>query len=180
MQRHSPKEMMLAYTAAFFGLLASTVYADGAAILKSLDEISASTNKLNDAVVSFKGDFPGALPIAADSIALLEDIKSGTKTAKASDPLTFDETIKVAGATFSLQSTVNMTLANIEDAKPKFDKLLLSPVILGNLKLDKSATDDFSMAVTEKVPENLQATAEQLTAGFDAAFDEAIATYKSF
>ncbi|KAI6819385.1 hypothetical protein KC332_g3649 [Hortaea werneckii] len=171
---------MLAYTAAFFGLLASTVYADGAAILKSLDKISASTNKLNDAVVAFKGDLPGALPIAADSIALLENIHSGTKTAKASHSLTFDETIKVAGATFGLQSTVNMTLANIEDAKPKFDKLLLSPVILGNLKLDKSTTDEFSMAVTEKVPENLQATAMQLTAGFDAAFDEAIATYKLF
>ncbi len=66
-------------------------------------------------------------------------------------------------------------------AKPKFDKLVVvSPVILLNLKEELQATDRFGAAVTSKVPAALQATAQGLLAPIDAAFNKAIGVYEQF
>ena len=54
---------------------------------------------------------------------------------------------------------------------------MVSPVILLNLKEEKEATDRFGAAVVEKVPVDLQATAQALLAPIDDAFEAAIAAY---
>jgi hypothetical protein len=56
--------------------------------------------------------------------------------------------------------------------------LIVSPVILLNLKLEKAATDKFAAAVISKVPTALQATAQGLITPIDNAFDSAIAVYE--
>ncbi len=86
----------------------------------------------------------------------------------------------MAGRTITLASSVNSTITAIVAAKSKFDKLLLSPVILLNLELEKSATDDLSAAIIEKVPTELQAIAQTLVDGIDASFDQSIAAYNPF
>lgn len=64
-------------------------------------------------------------------------------------------------------------------AKGKFDGLLVvSPVVLLNLGLEKKATDRFGAAVVEKVPEALQGIAKGLLVPVDESFEEAIAAYK--
>ncbi|KFY87240.1 hypothetical protein V500_07043 [Pseudogymnoascus sp. VKM F-4518 (FW-2643)] len=165
-------------------LLASTVVADGAAILAAMTKISAATSKLNGTIADFHGGLIGlgeTIPILIQSTTLLNDIKEGTKTADASAELTVDETIQVAGATSNLVAGVQSSLKTIVATKPEFDELLvISPVILINLEQQKSATDKFSKAVVAKLPEQFRSIAEGLIAPIDVAFDEAIATYKKF
>lgn len=137
---------------------------DGAAILESISAITNSTIALNDTVGAWHGDLLGSLPIIVYSTELLANINNGVVTAKASANLTLDETVSVAGATLALASDVNSTLSTIIAAKAKFDELLLGAVIWGNLELEKAATDKFSAAVIEKVPEAFQAAALTITA----------------
>ncbi|KAI3538303.1 hypothetical protein CPAR01_09207 [Colletotrichum paranaense] len=159
------------------GLFATSVLADGAAIVAAMDEIAAQNTELGDTVSSWDGGLFGTLPIIIDSTKLLIKINEATKVAEDSEPLSALEAIGVAQATQKLSSGVQTTLTAVVDAKPKFDKLLLSPVILLNLKSEQSATDKFSAAVIEKVPEALQAFAKTLIEPIDTAFNNAIDAY---
>jgi len=80
----------------------------------------------------------------------------------------------VAVATNTLAGSVNSSLSALIQAKPKFDKLLLSPVILINLGLQRKATTEMSRAIVEKVPAELQGVAEELVRPIDASFELAI------
>jgi hypothetical protein len=93
-------------------LFASTVLADGAAIVTALSEISNATIALQSAVTKWRGDLLGVLPIVAASTTLLEDINSGTKTAEASANLTIAEVIGIAGPTQTLVSDVQSSVRN--------------------------------------------------------------------
>lgn len=119
-------------------LFASTVLADGAAIVAALSEISNATIALQSAVTNWKGDLLGVLPIVAASTTLLEDINSGTKTAEASANLTIAEVIGIAGPTQTLVSDVQSALSAVTAAKQKFAKLFLAPIIKIDLELEKS------------------------------------------
>lgn len=72
-----------------------------------------------------------------------------------------------------------MTLETVIRAKPDFDRLLLRPVILLNLELQRDLTEDFSDAVIAKVPDELQANAKELVKGIGESFEKAIKTYSS-
>lgn len=158
--------------------LTSSVLASGASIVDALGVVSAITTELNTAVTSWKGDLLGALPIVVKSTELLKDINNATKTAKASEPLEALEAIGVAQAILDLSSKVNTTLSTIIDSKPKFDKRLLSPVILLNLDLEKDASDKLGAALKGKVPVDLQEVAQNLQDTLDGYFDTAIGAYK--
>ncbi|KUJ10988.1 uncharacterized protein LY89DRAFT_595743 [Mollisia scopiformis] len=162
---------------------ATQVLADGAAIVSAIDTISSATTTLNDTVTAFPSNpllaLGDVLPLLTDSTALLNDINSATNTAKSSANLSTAEAFNVAVATLSLQSTVESVLDNIVSAKSRFDKLLIvSPVVLLNLKLEKQATDNFAAAVVSKVPAALQSTAESLITPIDNAFTAAISDYE--
>ncbi|KAF6843140.1 antigenic cell wall [Colletotrichum musicola] len=159
------------------GLFATSVLADGAAIVAAMDEIAAQNTELGDTVASWDGGLFGTLPIIIDSTKLLIKINEASKVAEESEPLNLIEAITVAQSTQKLAGGVETTLGNVVDAKPKFDRLLLSPVILLNLKQEKSATDKFSAAVIEKVPEALQGAAKTLVGQIETAFNNAIDTY---
>ena len=166
-------------------LLVAKAAADGAAIVAAMTTISTATVALNNTVSSFPSnpllDLLDVGPLLSDSLTLLNDINSATSIAQQSANLTLLEAISVAQSTLSLASTVESTLTNIVNSKSKFDKLVVvSPVILLNLKEEKSATDKFGAAVVEKVPAALQATAQNLLAPIDDAFNSAIATYEKF
>ncbi|CZR67934.1 uncharacterized protein PAC_17833 [Phialocephala subalpina] len=163
-------------------LLAAQVLADGASILAAMSTISNATVALNDTLNSFPSSALLAIgdigPLLVDSVTLLDDINSGVKVAQDSANLTLAETIQVAQATISLRSVVSSTLANLITVKPRFDQLVVvSPVILVNLKLEKDATDRFGKAVVSKVPAAFQGTAVTLLAPIDAAFNSTIAIY---
>jgi hypothetical protein len=119
-------------------LFASTVLADGAAIVAALGKISNATLALQSAVTSWKGDLLGVFPIVGASTTLLADINSGTKTAESSANLTIPEVIGIAGPTQTLVSDVQSALAAVTAAKQKFAKLLLAPIIKIDLELEKS------------------------------------------
>ena len=166
------------FTLSFIALASQIVSA--ATILENVQKVETSTGALGDSVRQWKGNFLGTLPIIKDSAALLIDIKSGAKDAKDSPPLTLDEAFDVAGATIDLTNTVNSTLQSVIERKPDFDKLLLSPIILGNLELQRSATEKFSAAIVEKVPTEAQPIAEDLIADIDASFQRALDAYDLF
>ncbi|KAK1564053.1 hydrophobic surface binding protein A-domain-containing protein [Colletotrichum navitas] len=159
------------------GLFAASVLADGAAIVAAMNEIATSNTELGETVASWDGGLFGTLPILVQSAKLLIKINKATTIAQDSAPLNTIETITVAQSTQNLAGGVETTLGNVVDAKPKFDKLLLSPIILLNLKQEESATDKFSATVVEKVPESLKGAAETLVGRIETAFNDAIATY---
>ncbi|KAK4089265.1 hypothetical protein Purlil1_6254 [Purpureocillium lilacinum] len=162
-------------------LLTGVALADGKAIVSAINTIKADTVDLGNHAASFKGDIIGVIPIAVGSLHLLDDIKKGTKTADASQPLTTPEALDLAGATGDLATQVNKTLTAIIAAKPKFDKLLVvSPIILLNLEQQQKATKDFSAKVVSKVPTELQAIAQALIKPIDDGFAQAIDKYKLF
>lgn len=149
-------------------------------IVGAITVIDESTITLGTTVSSWNGALLGALPIIKDSTALLIDIKKGKSEAEAAAPLDGAGTFAVAQATIALASNVNTTLEAVISAKPKFDKFLLGPVILANLKIEQLATAKFSEAVIDKVPEEFKGVAEILVGGIRDSFDLAIDVYGLF
>jgi len=154
--------------------LVATAFAQGAIEL-SLTAVNKQTLELRQAVETWKGDLLGTIPILkSNTNIILVSIKKGTKAAQDSQPLDFLGALGVAVATKSLPQSVNTTLTALVTGKPKFDKLLLSPAILINLGLQKSATAEMSKAILEKIPAYLRSIAEELIRLIDVAFELAI------
>lgn len=163
-----------------FAALASTAVADLASIQKSLGEVSKSVDKVKSALDGWKGDLIGTLPVVAASAELVITLEVNTLKIKKSANLTEDEAIEVAGTTAELITNTQPVLDGITAAKPKFDKLLLSPVIYLSLLTQKSATLDLSAAVVSKIPETFAEIGEALIAEISGLFDTVIAVYKPF
>lgn len=155
-----------------------TAHADGAAIVDAISGIQNATLALGSTVGSWDGGVLGALPIIAESTALLATIGEGTAAAGRSAGLSDAEGLAVGLSTLALVGSVNASLAAIAAAKPKFDASLLSPVVLLNLELEKGASAGFSDAVIGKLPASLVATGQALAGEITASFDEAIGLYK--
>ncbi|KAF4978631.1 hypothetical protein FZEAL_5034 [Fusarium zealandicum] len=160
-----------------FVALAGTALASGDTISAAINNIANATIALNKTITDWPRTLIGTLPIITKSTTLLAEIHKGTKVARKSAPLSVDEALQVAQATIQLGSDVNTTLETVIRAKSDFDRLLLSPVILLNLELQRDATEDFSQAIIDKVPEALQGNAEALVKGIDASFEKAINKY---
>ncbi|KAG5984263.1 hypothetical protein E4U54_006154 [Claviceps lovelessii] len=159
----------------------SSSSADGKSITAALGAIQNKTTDLGTSVSSWSGHLLSALPITISSSSLLGQIKDATSTAHASDPLTLDGALAVALATGSLAAVVQTTLRTIVDNKPRFDKLLiLSPVVLIELKLQRHATAQLSGAIVDKVPEAFRAVAQGLIKPIDDAFGAAIDAFTMF
>ncbi|KAF5018391.1 hypothetical protein F66182_9620 [Fusarium sp. NRRL 66182] len=157
--------------------LAGSALASGDTISAAIDNISNATLALNNTIAHWPKTLIGTLPIITRSTQLLAEIHKGTKVARSSAPLSFQETIQVAQATTELGKDVNITLETVIAAKSSFDRLLLSPVILLNLEMQRDSSADFSEAVISKVPAELQENAKALVKGIDDSFAKAIAKY---
>lgn len=158
--------------------LVATVAADASVILTAVETITHDTVALNNTVAGWNGGLLGLLPIATKSKHLLKDIKASTKRIEKMEPLTNEEVFQIAGATQNLVADVQQTLATLIAAKPKFDDLLLvSPIILLNLKQERKATTQFSTAVVSKVPAPLQDIAKELIKPIDAIFAKGIEAF---
>lgn len=156
---------------------ASTVVADGAAIAAAISVIQTATLDLTTTVASWDGGVLGAVPIEVDSTSLLNDINDATGTAKDSAALSDIEALTVGVDILSLVTAVNSSLTTIIAAKPKFDKTLLTGVVLVNLGLEKSASGQFSDAVIAKLPDEFVTTGQTLAAEIAASFALAIDVY---
>lgn len=154
-----------------------SVLADGTSIVNAITAIQNATNELTTTVSNYNGNILGALPIIVQSTSLLSTIKKGTQTAEESAALSDIEAVTVGLATITLVGNVNASLDAIVDAKPKFDRNLLTPVVLLNLEQQRSASSDFSDAVVRKLPATFVSTGEQLAAQIGEAFSEAISIY---
>ncbi len=158
-----------------FAALAATAVAD---IKGALETIGTATVKLNDTVTGYSGGLLGLIPITTDSLCLLNDIKQGTKTAKASAMLDYDAALDIAGATGTLANDVDAVINNFIRTKPKFDKLLIvTPIIKETLKTQQSATKDLSTAILAKIPKDLADIAAILIKQIDDKFAEGIKAY---
>lgn len=167
-----------------FALLATHVLADGASIVAAIQNISNATLALNTTVATFPDspvlDLFAIGPLLVNSQTVLNDINEGTTIATDSANLTLTETIAVAGATTKLAAVVESTLKTLVLAKPKFDKLLIvSPVVLYNLKQQQTATNAFGVAVTAKVPTAYQGLAALLLKPIQTVFNSTIAAYEA-
>jgi hypothetical protein len=147
------------------------------AIVSALATVNNSTVNLGDAVTKWDGELLGTLPILAASTALLIDVRKGTMMAEGCDDLDTAAALDVAGQTNTLVASVNTTMTALVDSKPKFDRLLLTPLIYGNLQLQQKATSKMSDAIIDKVPDELQDLAKNLVAPIDASFEMAIDVY---
>ena len=160
--------------------LFSFAWADGASITAAINNIESTTLELQDTVSGFNGNPLTVVKILAESTALLGDINKATFTAATSANLTDTEALALATTVQTLSGDVSSTLNTIVAKKPVFERELLAPSILLNLKLEKAATDQFSAALVSKVPPELQAIAQALAAPIDQAFDSAIDAYDTF
>lgn len=153
--------------------------ADSPTIVDALTNVNKTTVKFGNVIANWNGGLLGSVPIVAESTALLVTVKKGESIAEHSEPLDNDGALAVAGTTQSLVTSVNTTLTNLIEARPKFQKLLLSPVIVLNLKIQRAATAGLSEAIVAKVPEALQDIAKNLVAPIDQSFATAIEAYQS-
>lgn len=162
-----------------FAMAALAATATAAADIKgALETIGTATVKLNDTITGYNGGLLGLVPITGDSLCLLDDIKDGTRTAKASPMLEYDAALDIAGATGTLANDVNDVIDNLVRTKPKFDRLLIvTPIIKQVIKSQRSATADLSKAILAKIPEDLAAVAAILIKQIDDKFAEGIAAY---
>ncbi|KAL4731394.1 hypothetical protein ACLX1H_000360 [Fusarium chlamydosporum] len=159
--------------------LAGCAFASGDSISTAIDNISNATLALNKTIATWPQTLLGTIPITTKSTLLLTAIHDGTLDARESEPLSLEETLQVAKATSELSKDVSLTLDTVIAAKPKFDKLQVTPVILLNLKLQRALSADFSEAVISKVPDNLKANAKTLVQGIDDSFAKAIKKYSN-
>ena len=162
----------------------TTVSAGATEIVAELGKISAQTDKVESIVTEFSAGIKGlgdVVPLLIESTELLIDIKKATKVAKASQPFaSLDEVIQIVGPTQTLVADVQSLLAALVNAKPKFDKLLIvSPVVLLNLKQQRKATEELNNVVISKVPADFQGLARDLVAPIYVAFDATIAEYST-
>lgn len=169
--------MLLARVIPALAFGVGSVIADGAAIVNAITAIQNATNELTTTVSNYNGNILGSLPIILQSTSLLSTIKKGTQTAEESAALADLEAVTVGLATITLVGNVNASLDAIVDAKPKFDRNLLTPVVLLNLEQQRSASSDFSDAVVSKLPPTFVSTGQQLAAQISEAFSEAISVY---
>ncbi|OAA66949.1 Cell wall galactomannoprotein [Niveomyces insectorum RCEF 264] len=148
--------------------------ASGATIVQALNNVNTKTQSLEQTVQSWSGDLLGSLSIVAESASVLQAICAGRDAAQASAELTVDEALSIATAVETLATTVNATMTAIIDAHAKFADILEAPVVLLDLKAQKSASDAMSSAIVAKVPASLQAIAQSLVAPIDESFALAI------
>lgn len=153
---------------------ATTALGDGAAIVAAIAAIQNSTLTLTSTVASWDGGILSSIPIVVESTSLLSTINQGTATAQQSANLSDIEAFTVGVDIYTLVTDVNSSLTTIIAAKPKFDKDLLTGIVLLNLEEEKSASASFSDAVISKLPTDLVSTGQALAAEIAAAFAEAI------
>ncbi|CAK7233985.1 hypothetical protein SBRCBS47491_008795 [Sporothrix bragantina] len=165
------------FTAAASLVCATLVAADGAAIVDALNNVDAETQELESRVQNWNGGLLSSIPIVTQSAHVLSAINDGTDTAEDSDPLTTEEALSIATAVNTLAATVNGTMTAIIAAHDDFEHLLLAPIVLLDLKAQKSSSDKMSAAILAKVPTALQAIAQNLVAPIDASFEQAIDVY---
>lgn len=156
---------------------ASSVLADGAAIVDAISGIQNATAELTSTVASWDGGILGALPLVSESTSLLTAINDATDTTKQSANLTDIEAVTVGITILSLVTDVNSSLTTIIDAKPKFDKVFSSGIVLLNLALERSASADFSDASLEKLPATFASVGETLSGEITDSFDQAIGVH---
>lgn len=153
------------------------VLADGISITGAITAIQNATNVLSNTVAQWNGDILGAVPIITQSTSLLKIIDEGIAITKASTVLSETEAVTIGLATTTLATTINSLLVVVVDAKTRFDRVLLTPVVLLNLEQEKSASSLLSSAVVGKLSEESVAKVQQLFAQIIAAFDGAIGSY---
>lgn len=159
----------------------TTVSAGATEIVSELNKISAQTDKVESIVTEFSGGIAGlgdVVPLLIESTELLITIKKATKVAKKSEPLDLDGVIAIVGPTQALVADVQSLLAALVNAKPKFDKLVIvSPVVVLNLKQQRKATVELNEVIIGKVPVDFQGLARDLVEPIYGAFDATIAEY---
>ncbi|KAK4459419.1 hypothetical protein QBC42DRAFT_348821 [Cladorrhinum samala] len=156
-------------------------------ISTALNKVQQSTSKLGDSITSWNGKplsllLPGPQnnknPILVAAVSLLAQVEKATKTARDSGPVPdLEGALQVAQATTDLVGAVNVTLEAIIRAKPKFDRTLLTPLILIDLGLQRKATAGLSQEVVNKIPPELQDTARELVKPVDEGFALAIRVF---
>lgn len=162
------------------GFLLPFCMADGAAIAGAIQNIVEDSIALNATIASYNGEILKLIKILSASTALQNTIKDATATAEDSEPLNALEAITIAGETQALAGAVQSSLDTIVAKKPVFKKNLLQPAILLTLKQQSKLSDEFSAAVSEKLPEELRELAGTLVQPIKDAFAAAIAEYKNF
>lgn len=160
--------------------LASPVFGDAASISAAFQDIADVALSIKTTVEEWNGGLLGTFPIITGATNLVTTIQKSTDTVEASEVLSEDEALEIAGSTADLITTTLPTLDTVVAAKPKFDKLLLGPVIYLSLTVQKSEITKLGEAVTSKLPEIFVPIAEDLLNELFAKYYEAIAVFKPF
>ena len=160
-----------------FGVFAVTVAAESiiAPVLKTLAQ---DVIALNSTLASYSGDEEGLASILDKSNILLDDIKSGAETAKASPPLSFAETLSLADLTATLAAYSTDNIDTLIAVKPKLaEKPETIPITRSVLVDMQAAIQDFSNAVLQRVPLELEPVARKLVERIDADLERGIDAY---
>jgi hypothetical protein len=156
-------------------------------ISSSIDVIISKINILSNTVSTFKqGQLLTALKIQGQTGDVGKAVDAATKCAKASEPLDQADSITLGLKILTeLQPKLNSLLDLIVSKKPAFQNVLIlglldvSFLVKADLNEQKKKALDFAAAVTPKLVESLQSTAQQTSSQIAAKFDEAIAAFSS-
>lgn len=142
---------------------------DLATIQGVIGDVSTKLTALNDAAKSFSGD-AGALTKASTDLS--STIQSGTSTVKGTSALTLTDAVSLQSTVQGLQSNAQTLVDNLSSKKPAIQQAGLCDTVLQQsqgLSTDSQALID---AVVGKVPQEAQAIAQNLVAGFTATLQQ--------
>ncbi|KAI9661877.1 MAG: hypothetical protein M1821_009116 [Bathelium mastoideum] len=157
----------------------TVVKRDAATIIGALESVNNATQTLDAAVKAFDGTALSALGVAGDSTTVLTTINNAITTVEGTSDVTILGVLPVAGATIQLIGTLDQTINDLINQKPKFDSSGTSAVVLSQLQQQSAASTTLGNDITAKLPALADLIADGLNDQIKAAFQRGIAAYST-
>lgn len=170
----SRKPIMLLFTYALLLYLSiGQALANSAAVVRAIEEIQLSTQRLSVAVVKWDGFILTAFPIGLKSMTVQRNTKRAIFEMLQCEPLDLLEALEVGTVSKSLVGDVESLLRHMANAQPKFKKALLSSFVLGQIKTQQRVSEDLFYEVVRKLPKMARGEGQKLQRKVSTAFEAA-------
>jgi hypothetical protein len=145
-------------------------------IVGVVNEIEKKTTALDSAVKSFTAGDVASLTAASDDLA--STVQKGVSTVNGASSITLTDSVQIQGQVSNLQSAVESV---VNDLISKKDALVAAGQ---GGTVEKQLTDQLTgakalqVAISSKVPPEVQSLAQQLSAGINTALEKGINAFK--
>lgn len=147
---------------------------------RDLGSIQASLGGVNTALASLDSAIlndPANPKVLFSSINVLESIQQATASINASQPLGPADTFNLKATTDSLVSNVNVTVTDLINQKPQFERLNLEKVVLLQVQNIQGAALGLASTLASKVDPGASSLALEGISALNMALQRGVAVY---